>query len=297
MKSLLRLIRFPNLLMIAFAQVTVRFGLLEAMEVPVYLTPSRFALLVFATVLIAAAGYIINDIQDLEADRINKPNQVLIGKWISENKAFNAYLILNIIGVGLGFYLSYLEHQPKLTLLFVLTSALLYIYATSWKHIAVVGNVVVSLLVGLSILLVGIFDLMPFLSEAVQTAFMVILDIAVMAALLNWLREMVKDLQDLKGDHFIGSKTLPIVAGRERTQHLLAGLTILIIILLVWYLFRYLYANSWVVAHLLIGVVGPLGYFAFRIWKAKEKDYGFLSIVLKLTMIVGILAIFTLGLT
>ena len=88
----LKLIRFQNLLMIALMQCIIRYGFLKLQKVELALADWQFALLVLATVFIAAGGYIINDIMDQETDSINRPNQVIVGRSISESMAYNLIL-------------------------------------------------------------------------------------------------------------------------------------------------------------------------------------------------------------
>ena len=102
----LKLIRYQNLLMIAFMQCLFRYGFLKLQNVPLALADWQFALLVLATVFIAAGGYIINDIMDVETDNFNKPNKVIVGKSISESMAYNLYFGFTITGVLIGFLLS-----------------------------------------------------------------------------------------------------------------------------------------------------------------------------------------------
>ncbi len=108
MIHVLNLIRWKNLLMIAFMQYLIKYALLlpfrESHSVLVTLSDFHFFLLVLATVLIAAGGYVINDIYDVETDRINKPEKLIINKYITEKNASTLFMILNIIGVGIGFY-------------------------------------------------------------------------------------------------------------------------------------------------------------------------------------------------
>src|SRR5690554_635682 len=125
------------------------------------LSTSQFILLVLATLCIAAGGNIINDIYDIEIDRVNKPDKVLIGKSISERTANNLFFILNIIGVGIGFYLSNVIGRPGFSALFIGISALLYLYAANLKSMLLVGNILVSILVAMSFIIVAIYDLLP----------------------------------------------------------------------------------------------------------------------------------------
>ncbi|MGB3775028.1 MAG: prenyltransferase, partial [Leeuwenhoekiella sp.] len=85
----LHLIRYKNLLLLLLTQMLVHFGFLKALEIPVALSNGEFFMLALATLCIAAAGYVINDIEDVEIDRINRPEKRLIPLKITEKKAFN----------------------------------------------------------------------------------------------------------------------------------------------------------------------------------------------------------------
>ena len=119
----LKLVRYQNLLLLAFMQLIFRYGFLKLQNIPLALSHFQYGLLVLSTVLIAAAGYIINDILDQETDYENRPNTVLVGKSISEKAAYNLYFILNVTGVGIGFYLSNCIQKPSFTGAFIIVSA------------------------------------------------------------------------------------------------------------------------------------------------------------------------------
>lgn len=129
----LRLIRFQNLLMLAFMQLVFRFGFLELQSIPLALSRPQYFLLVLATLCIAAGGYLINNIFDVSTDSENKPQNVVVGKSISENAAYNYYVVLNVIGVGIGFYLSNLIGKPGYSAVFIVIAGLLYLYASTLR--------------------------------------------------------------------------------------------------------------------------------------------------------------------
>ena len=104
--NFLNLIRYKNLLMLAFMQLVFRYGFLKLQKIDLALAHWQYALLVLSTVLIAAAGYVINDIMDQETDAINKPEKVVVGKSITEEVAYNWYFGFNIVGMLLGYYLA-----------------------------------------------------------------------------------------------------------------------------------------------------------------------------------------------
>jgi len=296
MLSVLNLIRWKNLLLIALVQLLIKYALLEPFGVALSLNGFGIFLLIFATICIAAAGNIINDIYDVETDFINKPDKLIIGQSISEKTAYNAYFILNIAGVGTGFYLSHLVGKSAFFSIFVIISALLYVYSTYLKRKILVGNIVISILVALSILIVGIFELLPAVTienRAIQlTFFKIILDYAFFAFLLNLLREIAKDLEDINGDYKAGMNTLPIAIGRQRTTNILFVLSLIPLFLIIYYIVNSLYKNSLAVTYFILFIVGPLIIVSSKLFTAKsKKDYNFISNLLKIVMLFGVLSL------
>ena len=296
----LNLIRWKNLLMIALMQYLIKYALLlpfgESHGVLITLSDFNFFLLVLATVCIAAGGYAINDVYDVGTDKINKPNRLIINKHITENNATTIFMVLNIIGVGLGFYLANGIGKSGFIAIFFIASALLYIYSSSLKQIAVVGNIVVSIVVSLSILLVGIFELIPPMhsnNEAVQTTFLkIILDYAVFAFMINLVRELVKDIEDIEGDRKAGIQTLPVILGEKRTNKIVFILSLIPILSITYYVITYLFKQQLVVGYFLILVIAPLIYVSIKLFNAEQKaQYKHISLILKLVMLTGMLSL------
>jgi len=294
----LKLIRYPNLLLLALMQLIFRYGFLKWQHVPLSLADWQYVLLVFSTVLIAAGGYIINDIFDQNTDGENKPNRSYVGKSISENAAYNLYVVVNIAGVGIGFYLSNVIQKPAFAAVFILITATLYLYATSLKQILILGNIIIALLLSFSILIIGVFDLFPATYEGNQaemrTLFSILSDYAIMAFIINFIREIVKDMEDVNGDYNQGMRTLPIVLGVKRTAKVTFALSLIPIVILLYYTNAYFVANNLIVTaiYTLLTVVGPLLYFAIKIWSAtSKKEFHHLSLVLKFIILFGILSI------
>ena len=296
--NFLNLIRYKNLLMLALMQLIFRYGFLKLQKIDLALADWQYGLLVLSTVLIAAAGYVINDIFDQETDKENKADKCIVGKTISENRAYNIYALLNISGVAIGFYLSNVIMRPTFAAIFVLIAATLYIYATSLKQMPLIGNIVVALLLSLSVFIIGIFDIFPATDAANQEVmagmFAILIDYAVFAFMINLLREIVKDLEDFEGDSKQGMRTLAIVLGIPKTTKLVFALSFIPIILLFFYINNYLIANHLIVATIysLLFVSGPLLYFSIKMWSAQSKtDFQKLSKVLKWILFFGILSI------
>jgi len=296
MISFLKLTRPVNLLLIILVQGIIKYGLLEALDVQVSLDNFRFRLLVFATVCIAAAGNVINDIHDVNIDRINKPQRVIVGKKVSEKAAYNFYIILNILGVGVGFYLSNLLNHPGLAAVFIVISALLYIYASQLKSVLLVGNILISILVASSLLILILFDIFPAIDnepkESQILSSQVILMYAGFAFFINFIREIVKDLQDIDGDQNGGHKTLPIVLGRRRTVNVVFMLGVIALLGLLLYTYFVLYNYQKVVFYFVFLIAAPLLFFCIKAWNAENiKHFAVLSRILKVVMLTGICSI------
>lgn len=296
MYNLLKLIRYKNLLMLCFVQLVFCFGFLKLANIEVALANWQYYLLVFATVCIAAGGYIINNIIDQDTDLINKPQSVVVGKSISETKAYNLYVGFTLTGVAIGFYLCNKIERPNFVVVFILAAALLYIYATSLKQIMLVGNLVVAFLLSFSVIIIGLFQLFPATYDGNKTEmkliFSILFDYATIAFIINFIREIVKDLEDLKGDFEQGLQTLPAVLGQNKTSKLVFVLSFVPIICILYYVYSYLFELSYATFYILFLIVGPLLYFSIKIWSANsKKEFHHLSNVLKLILFFGALSI------
>lgn len=292
----LKLIRFQNLLLIALMQGLLHFVFLKRQAIPVFLSVGQFSLLCAACICIAAGGYVINNILDVGTDLENKPDDVVVGRTISEATAYNLYFALTVAGVGLGFYVSNQIGYSSFAGIFIIVAALLYLYASSYKRILLVGNLVVALLLGLSAVIVGVFDLLPVTFSAnkpmMATVFGVILDYSLFAFLINLLREVVKDMEDVNGDYNLGMNTLPISIGVERTGKIVSVFGLLLACLLGWYAFTYLFELLFVTLYILVFLIAPLLFFSVRIWQgAKQSDFYFCGQLLKWIVLFGIVLI------
>ena len=299
--NFLKLIRYPNLLMLAFMQLIFRYGFLKLQNIPLALNDWQYGLLVFSTVLIAAGGYVINNIFDQDTDNDNKPNNVIVGKSISETNAYSIYVALNITGVSIGFYLSNVIAKPGFASLFILIAATLYFYAVNWKQMLLIGNFIVALLLSFSVIIIGIFDLFPVVNQSNQplmaNLFSILIDYAVFSFMINFIREIVKDLEDVNGDYNQGMRTLPIILGISRTAKVVSILSFIPVCAILLYINNYLIPLLFVTIYMLLFVVGPLLYFSIKIWSASsQKEFHVLSLLLKWILLFGILSILVISL-
>jgi 4-hydroxybenzoate polyprenyltransferase len=300
--AFLQLIRWKNLVMIVCIQLLFKYIYFPVFSVATTLLNLDFSILLLATITIAAAGYIINDIYDVEADKINKPNKVIINKKISKKQGYSYYYILNGIGLLAGLYVAYRIDKLSFIAIFIITALLLKVYNSDFKKRPLVGNIIVSLLVSLSILIVGVFDVIPAITNEnvveQYRAFRVLIDYSVFAFMFMFLREIVKDIEDVNGDKKLKMKTLPILLGRRRTKNIVFTLSFVPLILGTLYSFNNFSDLPFVLAYMLIVVMLPLLYFMTKIIYAKtKKDYAYASNLLKFIMLMGMFSIVIVSLT
>ena len=233
-----RMVRYPNLVYIALTQFLLQYCVVEPLLHNNGSEPSlsfaHFLMLVFSTILVAAGGYIINDYFDINIDLVNKPEKMVVDKIINRRWAMAWHTILNMAGVSLGFLVAFQIGQFYLGFVQVFCTLLLWFYSTSFKRQVLIGNVVISLLTALSVVVVGFYEKQIYesfaaiLSYAGRRLIQIIGVYALFAFLLSMIREIVKDMEDMIGDSKDGCRTIPIVWGVKKakrfTMALITGL-------------------------------------------------------------------------
>jgi 4-hydroxybenzoate polyprenyltransferase len=296
MSTFFKIIRWPNVLLTILTQLVIIYGLLIPSGVDPALNWWQLLLLITATGLLTASGNVINDIYDVGIDQINKPQKLLVTKSISETSAYTLYFVLTVLAVICGFVLSNSLDKPILSSIFIGVAFVLYLYASSLKAMLLVGNVVISLLVALVILITGIFELFPSITTENQPAFKFLmerlLEFGLMAFLINLVREWVKDCEDVNGDKAGGRNTLAIALGRTRAARFVAVFILGILMLLGWYIYEYIYLNDTTTYYFIFLIMGPLMFVMIKLWTAQtQKEFHILSTVLKIVLLFGILSI------
>jgi 4-hydroxybenzoate polyprenyltransferase len=296
-KDYFNFFRWKNVLMIILIQYLFKYVLFEKFDLLVSLNDLHFALLTLSTVCIAIAGYIINDIQDIKADIINKPEKLFVDRKIVRSTARYLYIGFNAVGLSLGMYLSYYIGHTSYFFIYVLTAFLLYQYAKYFKVKFLIGNIIISLIILLSIILVMVFDLMPVTSNYNLKSQMIVLKIliafSIFGFIFTFVREVVKDMEDMKGDQAIDARTVPIVLGLHKTKRVLISVTSLLFASLLYLSYFLFDQKLYLSVYLIIAVAIPLIFFMFKINKASTKNEFFqMSGLLKIIMFAGILSIF-----
>jgi 4-hydroxybenzoate polyprenyltransferase len=266
--SFARLTRVWNLIIIAFAQYFTAAFLIDFRTV---LDPRLF-ILSASTLMIAAAGYVINDYYDIKIDLINKPQRVVIGKSITRRYAILFHSVLSFLGVALGLLLSW-----KIAGVNFVSATVLWWYSNDLKRQPFIGNFVVALLTGIAIWLVD---------SLYKTGHMLIFTYASFAFFMTLIREIIKDMEDLKGDHSFGCQTLPIVWGMRKTKY--AIYVILLIFLTAVILLNFYYENL-PLNYFMLFLFVPLLWFVVRLVAADtKKDFAWLSGFCKIILLLGI---------
>lgn len=296
MKNYLKVLRPINLILLVLAQYLIKYSFFESFEVALALQPLSFIFLVTATICIAAGGNVINDIYDVKIDSINKADRVIVGKDISEKAAYKLYFFLTILGVGSGFIVANIVGKPGLSVVFIFVATLLYWYASFIKSILLIGNFLISLLVGLSLLIVVLFDVFPVLNEMDKEIQLQLSKTVFWYSLagfyFNLTRELIKDIQDINGDKNGGRNTLPIALGVSRTTFIINAMAVFGFFSLLFFSYYSLYEHPLILAYFIFILAGLLLVFIINCYNASsKKDVVFLSTLLKLFMFFGVISI------
>jgi len=240
----LRLIRWKNLLIIFVTQL-LAWWCVVLPQSPSILIPINFFCLSCSTILIAAAGYIINDYFDIKIDLINKPEKVVLEKIIPRKQAIISHTVLNFIALLLAAFVAAQAHHYEWLLLQVTCTLLLWFYSTDFKRQYITGNVVVALLTALTIIVLFVYE--PVLHHAAGLYLVpkgfgpgssslpvwVLAVYAYFAFMLTWMRELVKDMEDFIGDEAEGCNTMPVKRGLRYATRFAVALSALVIIPLI----------------------------------------------------------------
>ena len=295
--------RFSNLVIIAITQYFLRWFIIKPILAysgfKAQLSSLQFAALVLATVFLAAAGYIINDYFDRKTDLINRPGRVIVGRLIYPRYAMAAHFIFTMIGLFFGGFLAFNIHRLGLSSVFILSSVLLWFYSTTYKRQLIVGNVIISLLVGMVPLLTLMFEF-PLLVEKYQLYILAegnkfkillfwILSYSAFAFIINLIREIVKDMEDFEGDYVFGCNSIPITWGMKTTRLIIANI-IVITILPICYLLLFHLHDIISFIYIPLFIVFPLIILAIGIFRTDTKEqYHRLSLLIKMVMLTGLL--------
>jgi 4-hydroxybenzoate polyprenyltransferase len=308
MMAFLNLVRYKNLIIIILLQCLLRYGLLIPVlhhyGVSPELSHIKFGLLVLATVLLAASGYVINNYFDVSIDRINRPDNVVVGRKISRRMALLLHVIFTITGVFIGLFLAYITRKENYALMFIVIPGLLWYYSTTLKKQVLVGNLAIAMLTALVPFVVVSLEFATLgrvhgevilHSKACSTAWFWTAGFAFFAFISTLMRELIKDMEDIEGDQETGCHTLPVEMGIEYSRTIVLILTIASIISLwiILILVPHLRKSYIAWGYFLLFLTIPYIILGYKIIKSKDrKDFHQTSNLSKIIMLMGILFIF-----
>jgi len=297
--AFLKLVRLPNLFFIALTQVLFQFCIYHQLYKGAILEGDlwRFILLSLSSLLIAAAGYIINDYFDINIDEVNKPNKMVVDRVIHRRWAIAWHFMLSTTGIILTVIALPFLQKWYLILANIFCVALLWFYSTNFKRTLLTGNIVISLLTAWTILIiffskVSLGDAFGGGATMQVRFFRLAILYAGFAFIISLIREAIKDMEDMPGDEKYGCRTMPIVWGINATKVYTAVWLVVLIALLIVVQVYILQFKWWLpVAYSVIGIILPLILVLIKLRTSTTvKDYHQLSSMTKLVMFTGILS-------
>jgi len=274
--SLFSVVRGYNILVIIIAQYLTSIFIL-APHIPLrhILLDANLLVIILASTGVIAAGYIINNFYDREKDIINRPQKSMLDRLVSQQTKLNTYFVLNFIAVILASYVSF-----RAVLFFSTYAFAIWFYSHKLKKFPITGNIVAAIL-----------SIMPFFAIFIyyKNFDHVIFVHATFLFLMLIVREMVKDLENLKGDFAQNYKTIPVVYGTMVSKK---SITLLILVsgIPVYLLLTYFdigYMTFYFYASLLL-----LFIFLNGLWQSNhKKHYLLLHTILRLIILLGVFSI------
>ena len=218
LNNIFKIIRWKNLAIISLSQIFIKFFFIDFFIQKDQLLNENFVILLIVTILIAASGYIVNDIYDYNLDQINKPEKVVLGKFLKSRDAIIIYMLFNSLAIVLSIFLCIKIKQEIYILVFLLIIYCLWLYSKKLKKYKIIGNILIAFFISLSILNVPLFSYKNILSDDRFFVFLIISIYSVLAFLINVKREIIKDIEDIEGDKMHKVKSLPIIFGTKKSK-------------------------------------------------------------------------------
>jgi len=304
MLDFLKVIRYKNLLFIAFIQLVMQklliVPILQTFGFQTTFNNSLLFLLIASTVLIAAGGYVLNDYFDIKIDAINRPEKQLVGTKISRQSAMLMHQILTGLGILVGLLLAYFTQSFTLGFIYIVIPGLLWFYSASYKRQFIVGNVVISFITSITILIVAIAQIADLQKEFGKLIFETAIPhqiyawlgaFSIFAFLCNWIREIIKDMEDERGDRELECHTMPIIWGIKKTKWFIYGLiTVTVIGLFAANALFIPFEGTLTLRYIIFGLLLPLAVLCYLMAMAKSReDFNQAASMLKIIMLVGVL--------
>lgn len=313
LRDYLMLVRWQNLLMTAVVlyvmEKWVATPILRAAYFGEQLPWWLLTLLIIATVLIAAGGYVINDYFDVKIDAINRPDRLIVTRSVSKKQAMRLFQMLTATGIVCGLAASVLLRSWVLAVIFVFVPGLLWFYSASYKRQLIIGNLIIAMIAALCPLLIAIsnvaylkmhyadvngIDVLGY-TTLPHDIYLWIGGFAAFAFLGTFIREAIKDLQDQMGDRELECHSMAIVFGELPTKITITTLLVLMVAAIAW-LAWWVIPSPLTTRYALFGLLIPIACVIWLLWSARiSSDYRTTQTVMKFVLFMGVLYSFVIN--
>lgn len=318
LRDYLTLVRWQNLLMTGIVlyvmEKWVATPILRAAYFGEQLPWWVLMLLIAATMLIAAGGYVINDYFDVKIDAINRPDKLIVTRGVSKQQAMRLFQVLTAAGILCGLIVAGVLRSWIIALVFIFVPGLLWFYSASYKRQLIVGNMIVALVAALCPLLIAFSNVAQLrlryanvngidvlgLTTLPHDIYLWIGGFAAFAFIGTYIREVIKDLQDQMGDRELECHTLPIVCGEQPTKIIVTALILLMTAAIVWLAWWVIpFPGGWSSLHgkyVILGMLIPIVCELWLLWNARiSSDYQVAQSVMKFILLMGVLYSFVIN--
>ncbi|MBK9292449.1 MAG: geranylgeranylglycerol-phosphate geranylgeranyltransferase [Bacteroidetes bacterium] len=301
----LQLIRWPNLLIMLLAMMLLRHMVIVPRLAMAGIAPTDtgilFLLCAIATLLIASGGYIINDIMDIDVDRLNKPDKMIVTRTLSMSMAYKLYYGTTATGSLIGLYIGWKIGSLPTGAIFPVMAGALWFYSKRYKRMVLVGNLVVSFATAFVLAMVWIVEFFALSQQPEKFAQAIdvmpeitgfVMAYTMFALLASMLREVIKDIEDLEGDAKGGCRTFPVVYGILPAKNLsIALLTTLIFMIGFWQYILYIQHYTQAMIFLFLALAIALLLLARLALANLPVHYSQASFLSKILMVAGLLSL------
>jgi 4-hydroxybenzoate polyprenyltransferase len=317
-RDYLMLVRWQNLLMTAIVLFVMEKWVATPILCAAYFGEQLpwwlLTLLMLATVLITAGGYVINDYFDVKIDQINRPDRLIVTRSVTKPEAMRLFQVLTAAGIVCGIVASVCLRSWVTAVIFVFVPGLLWFYSASYKRQFLIGNLIVALAAALCPILIAIanvawlkhlygdvngIDVLS-LTTLPHDLYMWIGGFAAFAFWGTFIREIIKDMQDVTGDRELECHSLPVVLGEPATKGIVTALLLAMagaIVWLAWWVIPF--PNGWNSLHaryVVLGLLVPIACELWLLWSARiPSDYHTAQSVMKFVLLMGVLYAFVIN--
>lgn len=283
MWQILRLIRIRTIAFAALTMYAMRYlvvlPMLEINGFELQMASWAFMLLVIAVCCLISGAYVINDYFDTRTDRISGVREVVVGKTISRRVAISLHTVLNIVAVGIAFYLGFAVGVWKIGILFLLVSGILWFYSSAYKKYFILGNVLVGFLAALIPVSAIVYEIpllnMAYANILLETGtnfiymFYWVFGFSWFIFLNTLMYEINKDIYTLEGDRENGTQTIPVRLGKKTAATLISALALLSMLSAMVIYYIEFTASLAILVYIIAGILLP---YAIYIVSVKGKN-------------------------